>query len=399
MHVLNVTQFVAYLNDTFKAIWDPAAACLEGEITSFRISQGQWVNFDVKDEGALVSVFMVAQKVAGLPLADGVRVRLYGTPRVYPKFGKFSFSADRVELVGEGALKKALAMLRAKLEAEGMFDAARKRALPLFPGRIALVASKESAAYGDFLRILGERWGGLDIDVYHVAVQGADAPRAIVSALDRINQTPGYDVVVVTRGGGSMEELMAFNDESVVRAIFACKTPTLVGIGHERDVTLAEEVADVRGSTPTDCARRLVPDRREVLFQVASTSDGIADALSVMVERMRRQMDRALVGADYWINAVRMTVQTNTSRVQTSGTRWLETLRLRVEGVERLLASVDPRAVLRRGYALVRSPYGTPITHAAGLKPGSGLVVEFQDGQVDAAVLGGSTPAEQARLL
>ena len=147
-----------------------------------------------------------------------------------------------------------------------------------------MIASRESAAYGDFIRIVNERWRGLEIDLYHVVVQGEKAPLDIVSALQSASES-GVDVVVMTRGGGSFEELMAFNDERVVRAVHASKIPTMVAIGHERDVTLAELTADVRGSTPTDCARRLVPDRKDILFEIATSLERMEQSLRMEIDR------------------------------------------------------------------------------------------------------------------
>ncbi|KAA0207063.1 exodeoxyribonuclease VII large subunit [Candidatus Uhrbacteria bacterium] len=373
MHILSVSQFVAYLNDTFKAIWDANEAAIEGEVSEFRISQGQWVSFNLKDETALINCFLVLNKLR-LPIEDGMRVRLYGTPRVYPKWGKLSFNVERVELVGEGALRKALAALRAKLDAEGLFDPSRKRELPRFPSRIALIASRESAAYGDFVRIVNERWRGLEIDLYHAVVQGEKAPDSVMSALARANTSPGpsserrggYDVVVITRGGGSFEELTAFNDERLVRAIYASKIPTLVAIGHERDVTLAEEVADVRGSTPTDCARRLVPDRRDVLFELAQIETSLSEALLRSIKTGRETILRATTGAD----------------------RWLDTFRMRVASLLRLVSSFNPESVLKRGFALLTAPDGSLITSAAQAKPGLAVSIRLRDGSVGARIDG-----------
>lgn len=365
MHILSVSQFVTYLNDTFKAIWDANEAAIEGEVSEFRISQGQWVSFNLKDETALINCFLVLNKLR-LPIEDGMRVRLYGTPRVYPKWGKLSFNVERVELVGEGALRKALAALRAKLEAEGLFDPSRKRDLPRFPSRIALIASRESAAYGDFVRIVNERWRGLEIDLYHAVVQGEKAPDSVMSALAAAHRHGSYDAVVITRGGGSLEELMAFNDERLVRAIYASKIPTLVAIGHERDVTLAEEVADVRGSTPTDCARRLVPDRRDVLFELAQMETGMSEMLLRNINTGRETILRATTGAE----------------------RWLEAFRTRVASLLRLVSSFNPESVLKRGFALLSAPDGSLVTSAAQAKPGLAVSIRLRDGSVGARIDG-----------
>lgn len=389
MQIFSVAQFIAYVNDTFKAIWDPAQVAIEGEVTGFRISQGQWVNFDLKDEEALVSVFMVLRNL-GVPLQDGMRVRLYGYPRIYPKYGKFSFSADRIEIVGEGGLRKALELLRQKLLAEGLFDLTRKRNLPRFPRRIALIASRESAAYGDFLRILTERWNGIEIDVYHVLVQGKDAPESLVSALQTVSAKGPeiYDALIMTRGGGSLEELMAFNDERVVRAVFASTVPTLVGIGHERDITLAEEVADVRGSTPTDCARRLVPDKRDVLHEIATLEEGAINALETLIQDRVHRIERAFMGVDRWLQTVTHRLMTSEGDVHDRLSRWHERLKSQVDTMERVIRSADPDLILRRGYALVTGASGQVITQVSQTHPQDDLSLRFADGKVEVQVKG-----------
>lgn len=389
MTIFSVAQFLAYVNDTFKAIWDPTQIALEGEVSGFRISQGQWVNFDIKDEEALVSVFMVARNLT-MPIQDGMRVRLYGCPRIYPKFGKFSFSADRVEIVGEGGLRKALELLRQKLTTEGLLNIERKRSLPRFPKRVALIASRESAAYGDFIRILNERWSGLEIDLYHVLVQGKDAPDSLVNAIERANRKGEsvYDVLIVTRGGGSLEELMAFNDERVVRSVFASKIPTLVGIGHERDITLAEEVADVRGSTPTDCARRLVPDKRDLLLELANLEEGLTNRLQNLIQEHLIRIERALVGARHWLQVVQGRVDTVANRALEEGRQWHRRLVERVDTMDRVIRAADPELILKRGYALVASEDGRVRVRAQDIRSGESLSLRFADGKVKVEVEG-----------
>ncbi len=385
---MTVSAFIAYLNDTFKAIWDSQQVALEGEVTSYRLSQGQWVNFDLKDEGGLVSIFMPAAKL-NVPIQDGMRVRLYGWPRIYPKYGKFSFSADRVELIGEGALQKALQMLRVKLEKEGLFDASRKRSLTRFPKRIALVASRESAAYGDFVRILSERWGGLEIDLYHVMVQGEQAPTQIVAAIQTaqsLQAERNYDALVLTRGGGSLEELMAFNNEQVVRALFSCRIPTLVGIGHERDLTFAEEVADVRGSTPTDCARRLVLDRMDVLYELATLQSSVSSALDAWIEEARDRIERVMVRTDAWLKQCTWRFTHLERMIQTGLERTMVSARDRLEVIDRLIKAHQPEAILRKGYAIVRNATGTVQSSIQGLQAGDTLSIQVKDGTVHSIV-------------
>ncbi len=391
MQVMTVSGFLAFVNDTFKAIWDVQEVAVEGEVSGYRLSQGQWVSFDLKDPDGLVNIFLPVWKQT-VPIEDGMRVRVFGWPRIYPKYGKFSISAEKIELAGEGALRKALAALRQKFESEGLFDPARKRTLPRFPERIALVASKESAAYGDFIRVVGERWRGLEIDVYHVLVQGDRAPQEIVRAIEMINArvgagssrpSDGYDVLVMTRGGGSLDELMSFNDERVVRAVFGCKIPTMVAIGHERDVTFAEEVADVRGSTPTDCARRLVPDRTDVLYELAHLQEVISDTLQEQIDSTRRQADQVLVSADHWLQTVQNRFEALRVPVIAAVQHWFERLEERYIAVTRLFQSFDPRSVLRRGYAIVTASHGKIVTSVRQVVPGDRLALQLRDGSVE----------------
>lgn len=382
--VLQVSEFVEAVNIILKESFAPDPVAVEGEVSGYRVSQGQWVSFDLKDATSLVNVFIPVWNLR-VPIEDGIRVRVFGVPRVYPKYGKFSLSADRIELAGEGALKKALALLRLRLEKEGMFDPSRKRPLPRFPERIALVASRESAAYGDFIRILGERWGGISIDVYHVLVQGERAPQEIVAAIQSA-QSGEYDALVMTRGGGSLDELMAFNDEQVVRAIHGSRIPTLVAIGHERDITLAEEAADVRGSTPTDCARRLVPDRRDVAFELATTVERIESILSRGLEDHRAVLQRAVDAPGQWLSSRRAALTHATSACETSVAQWFSTLSSRLQSNIRLLTSLDPSNVLRRGYAMVRDASGRSVSTVRALAVGTDVTVTVRDGAFDSSI-------------
>lgn len=398
MQIMTVSAFVQYLNETFRAIWDAQQVAIEGEVTGYRLSGGQWMNFDIKDDQSLVSVFMPAVK-CHTPIQDGMRIRVYGWPRIYPKYGKFSLNAERLECVGEGALQKALAILRQKLEAEGLFEPSRKRVLTRFPRRIALVASRESAAYGDFIRILNERWSGIEIDLYHVVVQGERAPTQVVEAIQRAQTHHAYntyDALILTRGGGSLEELMSFNDERVVRALYASRIPTLVAIGHERDLTFAEEVADVRGSTPTDCARRLVPDKIDVLYEIAQAEQGILQRFQRSLQYYEERIDRVVVRAEHWIRQLTTKSAYAVEQVDRGMTLWLQSLGEKVGTWSRLLESYNPTAVLRRGYTLIYDAEGRPCADGVRLKAGERVTLEWRDGKREATIDG---KAQQPSLL
>jgi exodeoxyribonuclease VII large subunit len=388
MKILSVSQFLDLVNETLKALSEYEVFGVEGEVSGYKVSQGQWVSFDLKDADALVGIFMPVWKLK-VPVEDGFKVRVTGVARVYPKYGKFSISAEQVELVGEGALRKALALLRVRLEKEGLFDSTRKRSIPRIPKRIALIASRESAAYGDFCRITKERWPLLEIDLYHVVVQGEKAPPDIISALKTAQQKSKereYDAIVITRGGGSFEELMAFNDESLVRAIHASKIPTLVAIGHERDVTLAEEVADVRGSTPTDLARRIVPDARDVEYEIATLVSRISQTVDRELESRRVLIDRMVNIGFRWVERYATSLERCRSSVVNGMDRMIRSLSDRMTSTARLLKSLDPKSVLGRGYSFVRSTNGHVIGSVEDLSKGQIVEVQFKDGLVGASI-------------
>lgn len=406
MKVIQVSEFVEIVNGILRETLSGELFAVEGEVSGFKISQGQWVTFDLKDEKALVSIFMPIRNL-NVPVEDGMKVRVFGLPRIYPKFGKFSISAERIELAGEGALRKALALLRLRLEKEGLFEPARKRTLTRFPKRIALVASRESAAYGDFIRIVNERWGGLEIDLYHVLVQGERAPNEIVNAIEDANQRSvgsarddeKYDVLVMTRGGGSFEELMAFNDERVVRAIHASRIPTLVAIGHERDLTLAEEAADVRGSTPTDCARRLVPDRRDVTYELATLVQGIDNALAQELQRDQVILERAFATPGMWIAGRKAELEAASSNIVAAVDAWLKDLAGELVNQARLLQSLDPKGVLKRGYAILKDERGKSLVSAAKLSVGQEVTIVLHNGEAGAEITRTGERIQQPKLL
>ena len=245
---------------------------IEGEIADYRVSQGKWINFVLKDEKADAAIACFATTFAlHTPLADGMKVHVTGYPKVFERFGKLSLNVESVDLVGEGALAKAYAMLKEKLAAEGLFDVGRKRVIPRFPERIGLITSREAAAYGDFLRILGDRWGSVTVQHAAVHVQGQHAVTEILAAFAQFNAMPANerpDVLVLTRGGGSLEDLHAFNDEAVARAVFGCAIPSWSALATNvtsRCATLWPTSVRRRRVTPQNAWCRTVVSWRKAL--------------------------------------------------------------------------------------------------------------------------------------
>jgi exodeoxyribonuclease VII large subunit len=306
-----------------------------GEVTEFRISQGKWVSFKLKDAGAVVGCFLTAYQLR-MPVEDGMKLLVVANPRLNNK-GFFSLNVRAMKPVGEGSIKKGFELLKAKLEAEGLFAPERKRCLPRVPQHVAVISSTESAGYADFCKIINERWGGMSVEVAHTQVQGVPAPDQMIRAIRYFNSLEVLpEVLVIIRGGGSAEDLMAFNDEPLARAIAESRIPTLVGVGHEVDTSLADMVADMRASTPTNAAEILVPDRNEIIRaahqQAASLGNQLAQAIDEYSARTREQLDAAF------------------RRIQEKLSEHFE----RLAALRLATAQLNPENILRRGYAFLR---------------------------------------------
>jgi exodeoxyribonuclease VII large subunit len=405
--VIGVKEFIGVLNETLGFAFPQVV--VEGEVSSFKVNQGKWVFFDLKDQDATLPCFMPVFQLK-VPLEDGMRVRVAGTPKL-TNWGKFSFTARSVELAGEGEIKRAFELLKAKLQTEGLFDPARKRLLPKFPKRIGLVTSGTSAAFHDFVKILHARWGGVEVLLADVQVQGAAAPDQVTGALAYLNQLPEpVDVIVVIRGGGSLEDLQAFSTEQVARAVASSRTPTLVGVGHEVDVSLADYAADVRAATPTDAARLVVPDRQEILQAVMHNQTQITSQMNRQVLIRAQLLDRQLALLVRFIQEPRdrlmraeavlhrrldgfsariATYQESSSRaamvIQAQMSRAITYRRKQTEALMRILKGFDPKGVLARGYAIVSSG-GAIVKTADQVTMGDHLMIQLAQGKLSAKV-------------
>ena len=286
--VLSVSDFVSVFNQTISYAYPNVT--IEGELESLRVSKGKWVYFNLKDDYSSVKFFGTVAQLPG-PLEDGLLIRVKGVPFLHHLYG-FSINVQFMQPVGEGSLRRAAQLLELKLTKEGLFDENRKRDLSYPPGRIGLITSVGSAAYHDFIKIIGERWGGISIEVADVQVQGEIAPSQIIKALEYFNsEKEPVDVVVIIRGGGSADDLAAFSSESVTRAVATSRTPTLVAIGHEVDISLAEKAADKRGSTPTHAAELLSPDRRQIVKDLDNQKIFIAQLLEGRFEVFKEELN------------------------------------------------------------------------------------------------------------
>lgn len=357
--VFTVSQLIGTINQTLEYAYP--TAIVEGEVASFKLSKNKYVFFDIKDDEGVIGCFMMIYQLR-IPLEDGMKVRLIAQPRL-TAWGKFSLTVREVMPVGEGSIKRAFEMLKTKLEAEGLFDPLRKRRLPQVPQRVGLIASVESAGYADFLKIINHRWKGLNIQVADVQVQGVGASQQIIAAIDYFNQLADLpEVLVIIRGGGSAEDLSVFNEEPLVRAVAASRVPTLVGVGHEVDTSLCDLAADVRAATPSNAAQILVPDSQELLRDIGHQEKHLLHRLDTRLSDIRRLV------AD--------SAQNMLGHIEHALSEYEQS----VSRAEMVLRQLDPKVVLRRGYALVRDSAGRLVKGAGdGIKPGDKLAISLSN--------------------
>lgn len=383
MKIYSVSDLHTELNQLF----DQLPVVVEGEVQGCSISQNRFVWFDLKDETHVVSCFSLVFRTQ-VALEDGMQVRVTAKPKLFKK-GKFVLDVVRVELVGEGSLKRAFELTKLKLEKGGLFAQERKRPLPLLPERIGLITSLDAAAYTDVVRILKNRWTGFHVMVYPVQVQGAGAVNAIVNALQAINHDhPELDCLILTRGGGSLEDLQAFNTEEVCRAVFASTIPVVCGVGHERDISLADLVADVRASTPSNAAELTVPDKRDVQYQVSTLAGQL---LASMETAVRTQQETA----DHAVRVIEDAAQHQVDRYTDLDRRLRLVLRSMeerftgccesLESYMKLLRAYHPDRILERGYALVRVN-GKVLNSVKKIKSGQPLDTQLADGTIRSTV-------------
>lgn len=330
---LSVSDFLAYASQVLEGAFP--VLTVEGEVASMAVRQGKFVFFDLKDETGSVSCFMMVWQLR-VALEDGMQVAVQAVPKLTAR-GKFSLTVQQVRPVGQGSIKKNFELLRQRLSAEGLFAPERKRPVPEWPEHIAVVSSPQAAGYADFMTIIGQRWGGMQVDVYAVPVQGAGAADRIIRAIERCNRQAAVpQVLAIVRGGGSADDLQVFNDEALVRAIAASRVPTVVGVGHDTDETLADLAADVRAVTPTNAAQLITPD---------------ATAVRTRLAEQLQSMKRTIIAT---ADDEQVAVQHQLAEARVKLVRRQQVLEQQCAALQARLRLYNPAATLARGYALVR---------------------------------------------
>lgn len=328
---LTVSQFIEICNQSLD--YSFADVIIEGEVASFKINQGKWVFFDLKEGDSSINCFMVISQLK-TALTDGMKVRVKATPKL-TRWGRFSITVKQVTPIGEGSIKKSFEILKKKLTAEGLFDPSKKRPIPQGISKIGIISSIGAAGYIDFLKIIDNRWGGMKIQTINTQVQGLAAPEQIVRALQYFNEKAEVEAIVIVRGGGSADDLAAFNDEGLARAIAASRIPVMTGIGHEVDESLADLAADVRASTPSNAAERLTPDRHAVMLRVDDTIASIKRTIIDQLNQLNQQITHKL--EDIY------------DRIEIK----LSQTEQHINESLKILYGLNPENVLRRGYAIL----------------------------------------------
>jgi exodeoxyribonuclease VII large subunit len=369
---------------------------VEGQVTELTRRPGSTTAFLVlRDTAAEVSlrVSCRAQLVDAIqpPLAEGARIVILGRPQYYVTRGTMTFNAVDIRPVGLGALLARLEQLRKVLAAEGLFAAERKRPLPFLPNRIGLITGRSSAAEHDVVENAQRRWPAVEFRLEPVAVQGPYAVTEVLDALRRLEKDPEVDVIVIARGGGSMEDLLPFSDESLIRAVAACFTPVVSAIGHEQDVPLLDHVADRRASTPTDAAKLVVPDVGEQLALVLGLRDRARRCVAGRIETEQHRLDLmrtrpaladpfgALARWRAELDSLRALARRAALDAVNDASAEIATLRAQV-------VALSPQATLDRGYAVLQRPDGTVARDAAELSTGDNLTGRLARGRVELVV-------------
>ncbi len=406
--VWSVASLVHELAETLLARFSTCA--VRGEISGFSRASSGHCYFNLKDAdggSALLrcAMFRRAASLLDFSPADGQLIELRGRLTVYEPRGELQLVVEGMQRAGAGALYEQFLRLRAQLEAQGLFDAARKRSLPAFPRSVGVVTSPGGAVLHDVVTAMARRAPHVQLVVYPSLVQGADAPRALCDAIELASRRAEVDVLIVCRGGGSMEDMWAFNDERVVRAVAAASMPVVSGVGHETDVTLCDFVADLRAPTPTAAAELVTPTTRECLDQLAASASRMARAVQQALNTHSQRLDRAALQLARPAQALRdqnQRLSLLAQRLRSSAghahtlrraravqaqlelkratDRLLAQRRQQLDGLTTRLQSVDPHRVLARGYAWLTGPGGSAVTSIAQIGVGTELRAVLADG-------------------
>lgn len=392
-NIFSVTELNNRIKDLFEL--DPVLlnVCVRGELSNYKRYPSGHHYFTLKDSGSSVRCVMFrsyAERLRFLP-ENGMSVLAFGRVSVYPRDGAYQLYCSRIEPEGSGDLQIAFEQLKAKLEKEGLFDDSHKRALPKYPGKIAVITSEAGAAVHDIINILDRRWPLSEVLVLPVKVQGEEAPAEIAAALRYANGYKVADLIITGRGGGSAEDLWAFNDERVARAIFDSVIPVISAVGHEPDVTISDYVADKRASTPSNAAETAVPDQRDIRVYLKSLGSAAARSLEKELEAGRGKLNiiknsRVLSNPLEITDSKREDLDLCRERLTASASSLIQDKRNALSGLSDRLNALSPLNVLSRGFSFSTDMEGKAVNGVRDLKAKDRIRIRFSDGTADCTV-------------
>ena len=389
--VSQVNQYIKALLDRDREL---TALYVRGEISNYKAYPSGHHYFSLKDGEGAIRCVMFKREAMSLRFRpeNGMKVIAFGRVAVFPRDGQYQLYCTSLTPEGVGDLHLAFEQLKQKLYAEGLFDPAHKKPIPKFPKRIALITSSAGAAVRDMLRILGARWPMAEVFLLPVRVQGAEAPGEICAAIAWANQHQVADLIITGRGGGSMEDLWAFNDETVARTIYHSAIPVISAVGHEPDVTIADFVADLRAATPSNAAELAVPDQNEVAVWLRQMEGRLAQAMGRKLESARKDLDRAarcraLQDPMNYVDDKRMVLDYQREKLAAGLNAALNRERQRFGQLASKLDALSPLKVLGRGYAIPRKADGGVVRSVTDVAPGDPLKLRVADGEISCQVV------------
>ena len=389
--VSQVNQYIKALLDRDREL---TALYVRGEISNYKAYPSGHHYFSLKDGEGAIRCVMFKREAMSLRFRpeNGMKVIAFGRVAVFPRDGQYQLYCTALTPEGVGDLHLAFEQLKQKLYAEGLFDPAHKKPIPRFPKRIALITSAAGAAVRDMLRILGARWPMAEVFLLPVRVQGTEAPGELCAAIAWANRHQVADLIITGRGGGSMEDLWAFNDENVARTIYHSAIPVISAVGHEPDVTIADFVADLRAATPSNAAELAVPDQNEVAEWLRQMEGRLAQAMGRKLERARKDLDRAarcraLQDPMNYVDDKRMVLDYQREKLAAGLNAALNRERQRFGQLASKLDALSPLKVLGRGYAIPRKGDGGVVRSVSDVTPGDQLKLRVADGEISCQVV------------
>ena len=393
VNAISVSELTRYLREWMESDELLRDVWVQGEISNLSRPASGHIYFTLKDQNSALKcvIWRGSGGRAAATLQSGLAVEVHGYVSVYERDGSYQLYVDTVRPAGEGSLFLEFLRLKARLETEGLFDPSRKRAIPELPAKIGIVTSATGAALQDMLNTLRRRYPLVEVVLAPAAVQGDSAPAELVAAIQALNAEPGVEVILIARGGGSLEDLWAFNDERVVRAVADSRTPVISGVGHETDFTLTDFAADLRAPTPTAAAELAVPDQFEIRDRLGVTARHLVDAFSTAVRLQKMDLAETVhrltqVSPITQVRSDRQRLDELSGRTLTASLHLTEMAQSHVHGLQQRLQALNPYGVLQRGYAIVENSAGEIIRSVDQTFANDSLTVRVSDGLIPARV-------------